>query len=252
MNIQSMLFRIRYSDKNIPKTYSENIFRQIKSFRENNQCKINQIVRVGRYSVISVMGRGGVVLCGGAPMRFSILAVVIDRTSYILFIIRLIKGSIISMQVEVPLYSSFSLFGQINSITILESALNVSLLDETSQSAPMCIQCDVQISYSNVTIIASEQNLSGLIIQSISSISIRNCFFQLRLDVNLISGIGCIGCIQVLVVNEEMKAFLIDNINLIDNITTFYQSKFQFWSHYFRSFSECNCRHVLISVLQSH
>ncbi|CAL6037606.1 Hypothetical_protein [Hexamita inflata] len=86
MNIQTMLFRKRYSDKNIPKTYSENIFRQIKSFRENNQCKINQIVRVGRYSVISVMGRGGVVLCGGAPMRFSILAVVIDRTSYILFI----------------------------------------------------------------------------------------------------------------------------------------------------------------------
>ncbi|CAL6098666.1 Hypothetical_protein [Hexamita inflata] len=175
-----------------------------------------------------------------------------SQVSNIFIGVRLIKGSIISMQVEVPLYSSFSLFGQINSITILESALNVSLLDETSQSAPMCIQCDVQISYSNVTIIASEQNLSGLIIQSISSISIRNCFFQLRLDVNLISGIGCIGCIQVLVVNEEMKAFLIDNINLIDNITTFYQSKFQFWSHYFRSFSECNCRHVLISVLQSH
>ncbi|CAL5993890.1 Hypothetical_protein [Hexamita inflata] len=111
------------------------------------------------------------------------------------------------MMVEVPFYSSFSLFGQINSITILESALNVSLLDETSQAAPVCIQCNVQISYSNVTFIASGQNLSGLIIQSVSSISIRNCFFQLRLDVNLASGI-------VLVVNEEMKDILIVNFNI--------------------------------------
>ncbi|CAL6054747.1 Hypothetical_protein [Hexamita inflata] len=111
------------------------------------------------------------------------------------------------MQVEVPLYTSFSLFGQINSITILESALNVSLLDETSQSAPACIQCDVQISYSNVTFVSSGKNVSGLTIQPVSSITIQNCFFQLLLDADLASGI-------VLVVNEEMEAFLIVNFNI--------------------------------------
>ncbi|CAL6054142.1 Hypothetical_protein [Hexamita inflata] len=112
MNIQTMLFRIRYSDKNIPKTYSENIFRQIKSFRENNQCKINQIVRVGRYSVIIVWGRGGVILCGGAPMRFSILAVVIDRTSYILFIISIIIILIQSAMKQDSINSTFKMHQQ--------------------------------------------------------------------------------------------------------------------------------------------
>ncbi|CAL6005898.1 Hypothetical_protein [Hexamita inflata] len=118
-----------------------------------------------------------------------------------------VQNSIISMQVEVPRYSSFSLFGQINDVTILESALNVTVLDETSQAASVCIQCDVQISYSNVTFVSSGQNASGLVIQPVSSISIRNCFFQLRFNINLASGI-------VLVVNEEMKVFSIVNFNI--------------------------------------
>ncbi|CAL6113971.1 Hypothetical_protein [Hexamita inflata] len=118
-----------------------------------------------------------------------------------------VQNSRISMQVEVPRYSSFSLFGQINGVTILESALNVSVLDETSQAASVCIQCDVQISYSNVTFVSSGQNASGLVVQPVSSITIQNCFFQLRLDANLASGI-------VLVINQAMDSFSITNFNL--------------------------------------
>ncbi|CAL6005897.1 Hypothetical_protein [Hexamita inflata] len=118
-----------------------------------------------------------------------------------------VQNSIISMQVEVPRYSSFSLFGQINDVTILESALNVTVLDETSQAASVCIQCNVQISYSNVTFVSSGQNASGLVIQPVSSITIKNCLFQLRLDTNLASGI-------VLVVSQTMDSFSITNFNL--------------------------------------
>ncbi|CAL6006247.1 Hypothetical_protein [Hexamita inflata] len=118
-----------------------------------------------------------------------------------------VQNSQISIHVEVPRFSSFSLFGQINSVTILESTLNVSLLDETSQAASVCIQCDVQISYSNVTFVSSGQNASGLVVQPVSSITIQNCFFQLRLDADLASGI-------VLVVNQVMDSFSITNFNL--------------------------------------
>ncbi|CAL6114435.1 Hypothetical_protein [Hexamita inflata] len=130
-----------------------------------------------------------------------------SQVSNVFLGVKQVQNSIITMQVEVPLYSSFSLFGQINSITILESALNVSLLDEPSQAAPVCIQCDVQMSYSNVTFVSSGKNVSGLTIQPVSSITIKNCFFQLRLDADLASG-------TVLVVNEEMEAFLIVNFNI--------------------------------------
>ncbi|CAL6043465.1 Hypothetical_protein [Hexamita inflata] len=130
-----------------------------------------------------------------------------SQISHVFFYVDQVQSSKISMLLEVPHYSSFSLFGWINRINISQSTFNVTIIDETSQAAPVCIKCDIDISYSNLTFISSGQNVSGLIIQPIQIITIRYCFLQLRLDADLASGI-------VLVVSEEIKTFSIVNFNI--------------------------------------
>ncbi|CAL5994162.1 Conserved_hypothetical protein [Hexamita inflata] len=79
--------------------------------------------------------------------------------------------------------NTFSLFGfSLNSQTITESNINISIQFKVISGALLCITCDVDVNQCNLVFIASGQQISGMIIQPKYNVKILLSFIQFRIS----------------------------------------------------------------------
>ncbi|CAL6077202.1 Conserved_hypothetical protein [Hexamita inflata] len=102
----------------------------------------------------------------------------------------------------------FTLFGiNTNTQIISDSTLNLSLQFEVQTAALVCYSCDVQIERSALVFIASGQQLSGMLIESYSSIALLQTFIQFRFKSANASGV-------VNIIQQAMLKFSVDECKL--------------------------------------
>ncbi|CAL6077205.1 Conserved_hypothetical protein [Hexamita inflata] len=102
----------------------------------------------------------------------------------------------------------FTLFGiNTNTQIISDSTLNLSLQFEVQTAALVCYSCDVQIERSALVFIASGQQLSGVLIESYSSIALLQTFIQFRFKSANASGV-------VNIIQQAMLKFSVDECKL--------------------------------------
>ncbi|CAL6037070.1 Hypothetical_protein [Hexamita inflata] len=79
--------------------------------------------------------------------------------------------------------NTFSLFGfSINSQTITDSNINISIQFQVLIGALLCISCDVEVKKCNLLFIASGQQISGMIIEPKKCFVVQNSFIQFRIS----------------------------------------------------------------------
>ncbi|CAL6006474.1 Conserved_hypothetical protein [Hexamita inflata] len=79
--------------------------------------------------------------------------------------------------------NTFSLFGfSLNSQTIIDSDINVSIQFQVLTGALLCITCNLDVQRCNLVFIASGQQISGMIIEPIESFKIQQSFIQFRIS----------------------------------------------------------------------
>ncbi|CAL6020448.1 Conserved_hypothetical protein [Hexamita inflata] len=102
----------------------------------------------------------------------------------------------------------FALFGfNINSQTISDSLVNVTLQFEVITGALVCITCDIYVLSSTLVFIASGQQISGLILESLLNVHLFQSFVQYRITSQRSSGL-------VNVITQEQVNFSINNCKL--------------------------------------
>ncbi|CAL6021125.1 Conserved_hypothetical protein [Hexamita inflata] len=104
--------------------------------------------------------------------------------------------------------SLFALFGfNVNSQTISDSLVNVTLQFEVITGALICITCDITVLSSTLVFIASGQQISGLILETLLNVNLFQSFVQYR--INCLHSSGLIN-----VINQESVNFQIKNCKL--------------------------------------
>ncbi|CAL6098411.1 Conserved_hypothetical protein [Hexamita inflata] len=102
----------------------------------------------------------------------------------------------------------FALFGfNINSQTISDSSINVTLQFEVISGALVCITCDIHVLTSTLVFIASGQQISGLILETLLKVHLYQSFVQYRITSQRSSGL-------VNVIGQEQVNFSINNCKL--------------------------------------
>ncbi|CAL6017396.1 Conserved_hypothetical protein [Hexamita inflata] len=102
----------------------------------------------------------------------------------------------------------FALFGfNINSQTISDSSINVTLQFEVISGALVCITCDIHVLTSTLVFIASGQQISGLILETLLKVHLFQSFVQYRITSQRSSGL-------VNVIGQEQVNFSINNCKL--------------------------------------
>ncbi|CAL5979154.1 Hypothetical_protein [Hexamita inflata] len=113
-----------------------------------------------------------------------------NRITNLFIGIELIQSSQINIQIYLPTISSFYLFGQTNQIKVLECLLNSSIVEQVEKAAAICTVCNIDIQASTIVFIASGQNISGLVYESLNQIVINQTFIQLRFTAYISAGLA--------------------------------------------------------------
>ncbi|CAL5997969.1 Conserved_hypothetical protein [Hexamita inflata] len=104
--------------------------------------------------------------------------------------------------------NTFSLFGfSIDSQTITDSNINISIQFQVLIGALLCITCDVEVKNCNLLFIASGQQISGVIVEPKYSFIVQQSFIQYRISSVKSSGLTNI-------INESSISFVISQCQL--------------------------------------
>ncbi|CAL6033860.1 Hypothetical_protein [Hexamita inflata] len=107
--------------------------------------------------------------------------------------------------INVHTFALFGLNGN-NQQVVMDSLINVTLKFEVLRSGLLCIQCDVTIKNSTLVYVASGQQISGLIIQALTSVIVEFSFIQFR-----ISSLNSSGIVNVI---DNNITFLVSDTKL--------------------------------------
>ncbi|CAL6012793.1 Parallel_beta-helix repeat [Hexamita inflata] len=107
--------------------------------------------------------------------------------------------------INVHTFAIFGLNGN-NQQVVMDSLINVTLKFEVLRSGLLCIQCDVTIKNSTLVYVASGQQISGLIIQALTSVKVEFSFIQFR-----ISSLNSSGIVNVI---DKNITFLVSDTKL--------------------------------------
>ncbi|CAL5979531.1 Hypothetical_protein [Hexamita inflata] len=93
------------------------------------------------------------------------------------------QQSTIEIAIDNVKIHTFALFGlnKNNQHVVMDSLINVTLKFEVFRSGLLCIQCDATINNSTLIYIASGQQISGLLLQALTSVVINYSFIQYRI-----------------------------------------------------------------------
>ncbi|CAL6038244.1 Conserved_hypothetical protein [Hexamita inflata] len=131
------------------------------------------------------------------------------------------QESQIDVQVNNVQVNTFALFGfGITTQIVIDSNINISLQFQVLTGALLCIHCDIEVQSCSLVLIASGQQISGLIIEPRQSVIVQQSFIQYR-----ISSMNSSGLINV---NKQLSMILIvcqcqlTGSNLIQNANNGY------------------------------
>ncbi|CAL6012883.1 Parallel_beta-helix repeat [Hexamita inflata] len=107
--------------------------------------------------------------------------------------------------INVHTFALFGLNGNSQQV-VMDSLINITLKFEVLRSGLLCIQCDVTIKNSTLVYVASGQQISGLVIQALTSIIVEFSFIQFR-----ISSLNSSGIVNVI---DKNITFLVSDTKL--------------------------------------
>ncbi|CAL6073407.1 Growth_factor receptor cysteine-rich domain superfamily [Hexamita inflata] len=128
-----------------------------------------------------------------------------------------VKNSVTSLQINVPQFSSFAIFGFTIKTEIQECEFKVEIEEDLIQTALICIQCNIIISHSTAQFIANGLSVSGLIMKASDVISIESCKIQFRTQAQL-------PAVVVLLISQQVKSFSISNVFISSHFQNYLDS----------------------------
>ncbi|CAL6097810.1 Hypothetical_protein [Hexamita inflata] len=140
----------------------------------------------------------------------------VQRTNAQLFInTDIIKKSVIDVQIDNYAVNIFVLFGLGVQQTVQDSQINITLNFKVFQGALICVKCDVYILNCSLVFVASGQQVSALLIEGYTYITISQSFIQYR--ISSLNSSGIVNVVNDIDVNISIIDCKLAGYNLINS-----------------------------------